>query len=151
MNIYGSNLGDLLSGTDGADSIFGHGGNDLIRGRSGNDYIHAGNGNDYIEGGGGADEIVGGLGHDTITGGWGNDRIGGGLGSDIFIFRGASGHDTIYGWEDGYDRIEIQDVDRFSDLRLDNIGYGVRISWDDSSIILPEADISDFGRADFIL
>src|SRR5262245_38618586 len=56
--IKGSNIFDVLQGTDGNDDIYAYGGADTI---------WAGAGNDYIEPGAGDDTIYGGDGNDTIS------------------------------------------------------------------------------------
>ncbi len=117
MNITGTDFGDRIYGTSGAnvindgagdDIIFGEGGADVIDAGEGantvigSGTIHAGAGSDFIQnntsiasaifGGGGNDTIYGGTGGDSLWGGDGNDRIysGGGTGSEIHPGAGSN-------------------------------------------------------------
>ena len=56
--IYGSNLGDALSGYAGNDVLVGGAGNDTLNGGDGNDHITGGSGRDFITGGAGADIFI---------------------------------------------------------------------------------------------
>jgi serralysin len=57
-NVIGSDFGDRLSGTNGANTIEGGAGNDVINGRGGDDTIWSGDGNDLLTGGSGFDTFV---------------------------------------------------------------------------------------------
>ena len=110
---YGTDNGDVIDGTDGAEHILGEGGDDVI---------NAGGDNDLVYGGWGDDTINGGDGDDLIYGQWGDDRLDGGEGSDIYRVSGNEaggwssweGHDTYSdSGSTGIDRIEAygDDVD----------------------------------------
>ncbi len=118
--IDGQNGNDSLGGQDGADTITGGLGNDSISGGGGADILAGGNGNDTIRGGGGADRLIGGRGKDVLDGGAGsdtldggraNDTLTGGNGGDTFVFKLATGDDTITGFLSATDLIDVSDYD----------------------------------------
>jgi len=74
-NAHGSDFGDSLLGSTGANELSGFGGNDTISGSGGNDTLLGGAGDDSISGGAHDDEIWGEAGNDTIDGGDGNDMV----------------------------------------------------------------------------
>jgi Ca2+-binding RTX toxin-like protein len=85
-NLYGSPLGDTLTGDGGSNSILGNGGNDVLNGGGGADYLMGGAGNDTIDGGAGVDtaafsgalasySIVNNSGTLTISGPDGTDTV----------------------------------------------------------------------------
>ena len=114
--IYGTDIGNTLNGTVGADEIYGWlvpvsntieglpTDSDTIFGREGNDYLFGGGGNDAVSGDTGNDNCYGGSGNDKLYGGDGIDQIYDGLGNDTlfggaggdYLFSGA-GADTVYG------------------------------------------------------
>ncbi|WP_052119916.1 calcium-binding protein [Inquilinus limosus] len=69
--IRGSEFGDNLTGSAGANMISGEGGDDTIAGGAGADALFGETGNDIIDGGDGNDRLVGGAGGDTLNGGAG--------------------------------------------------------------------------------
>lgn len=97
---------NVIIGTNGIDRP--------IEGTAGNDWIEALDGGDRLEGGDGDDFHFGGVGKDIHLTGSGND---------IIFLRKGDGHQTTYNadvvkdFEDGKDRIQLQDV-RYSDLNL---------------------------------
>ncbi|SFD70197.1 CAP domain-containing protein [Roseivivax sediminis] len=100
----GTEVADILDGTDGDDTLAGRGGNDSLLGRGGDDEIAAADGNDTVIAGAGADNVGGGFGDDSLLGGTGNDTIGAGRGEDFVngeagddIVNGGQGNDTIFG------------------------------------------------------
>ncbi|MBP6019522.1 MAG: hypothetical protein KA735_08520 [Burkholderiaceae bacterium] len=89
-------VGDLWTGTSGADFFIGTEGDDIANGANGNDLLMGQGGDDQLNGGDGADSIIGGAGNDRLNGGAGNDTLNGGAGNDTLI--GGSGSDTaVYG------------------------------------------------------
>ena len=58
IEIHGTKMADILTGTDGDDSLYGEGGRDRLSG---------GKGDDYLDGGTGIDTMAGGLGDDTYV------------------------------------------------------------------------------------
>jgi cadherin-like protein/hemolysin type calcium-binding protein len=100
--VYGSALGDSLSGDAsdnglfggaGADTLSGGDGADLLDGGDGDDQVSGGVGLDVLRGGDGADALAGDGGDDVLSGGVGNDTLTGGLGADIMY--GGSGDDVF--------------------------------------------------------
>lgn len=110
---------DLLRGGSGNDIINGGADNDTLFGNGNNDTIHGDDGNDSIQGAAGSDILFGGAGDDIITGGNGGDRLDGGTGSDTMngglhrdFFRFSVGYedDRINAYEQGTDRLELDDA-----------------------------------------
>ena len=67
-------------------------------------------GNDDLDGEAGDDRLFGGVGRDTLDGGRGNDVLTGGTGIDIFEFERGDGRDIITDFQNGEDRIDIDDA-----------------------------------------
>lgn len=119
-NTFEGGLGnDYLTGRWGNDQIFGGIGNDIlfggidndmIQGGDGQDAMQGGDGNDIMLGGAGNDVLLGGAGVDRINGGTGNDRINAGADTDVFVFNALFGNDTIVGFENGIELIDMTDV-----------------------------------------
>lgn len=114
--ILGGTGDDTLRGGSGNDSIEGGDDDDDLFGQGNNDLLIGGAGNDSLIGAAGADTLQGGIGDDTLTGGNGGDRLDGGAGSDLLngganadrlVFGLAYEDDTIAGFEDNIDTIEI--------------------------------------------
>jgi RTX calcium-binding nonapeptide repeat (4 copies) len=66
-NAVGSERGDTLRGTDGANRLVGGNGPDSLVGRGGNDTLHGGSGRDSLDGGTGRDTCDGQAGRDRAT------------------------------------------------------------------------------------
>ena len=122
-----SNIGegdDTLYGGDGDDTLYGEAGNDTLYGGSGQDLLYGGDGNDILYGSDNFDELYGGSGDDILDAGEGKDQLYGGSGSDIFITRKGDGSDgftrtsVIHDFEDGIDKIHLDDDLTFSDLSI---------------------------------
>lgn len=71
-----------------------------------------GGGNDDLEGGSGNDTLLGGTGRDILEGGSGNDILTGGAGVDFFEFERGDGRDRITDFQNGLDRIDLDDFSR---------------------------------------
>jgi Ca2+-binding RTX toxin-like protein len=56
-----------------------------------------------------ADILLGGSGNDRLDGGAGNDLLRGGAGLDAFVFRSASGNDTVLDFVTGADHLVFVD------------------------------------------
>ncbi len=106
QKVRGSEFGDLIYGTEGADArLRGSGGDDTIHGRDGddliegddngvpesvgNDTLYGGDGNDTLYGNAMADILHGDADNDYLDGGAGADSMDGGAGNDIFIVDNA--------------------------------------------------------------
>ncbi len=124
---------DILFGGDGDDVLYGGDDDDGLKGEIGNDALFGGNRRDILFGGEGddalygADEddaLLGESGNDTLDGGDDTDTLTGGDGSDTFVIRkgdGSSGFifaNRITDFEDGIDRISLDDGLAFSDLTI---------------------------------
>src|SRR5690606_1041980 len=93
--------------------------------------------------GNGYDTIYGGDANDTITGGSGADSLYGDAGSDIFVYNSEtdstdSGYDTIYAFEDGSDKIQVDGLiaDDISDLTLTVNGSFTMVEDNDSTFAI---------------
>ena len=114
---------DAVWGGRGDDQIHGEAGSDLLYGQVGGDKLYGGVGADRLFGGGGNDLLNGGAGADLLDGGTGRNILRGGADADVFRFTQAS-TTTISDFEDGVDRIRIQDdvAVRFEDLAVTSFG-----------------------------
>ena len=90
----GTNAGETLTGSAGADRLYGHGGNDILLGGDGDDLLRGGAGNDTLNGGNGDDLLVGGVGNDTLMGGAGDDTMQL-LSASYASIDGGTGFDTL--------------------------------------------------------
>lgn len=89
---YGTEIGQAIQGSGGADSLFGRGGADQLFGGNGNDNLIGGDGDDLLEGGNGMDRLRGSAGNDILHGGAGDDRLEGSAGTNVL--EGGEGNDT---------------------------------------------------------
>ena len=110
--IYGSIYDNWLLGYGGDDVMNGRDGNDSINGQDGNDILRGATGNDTLSGEAGNDVMYGGDGADWLEGGTGKDWLIGDAGADTYHFARFSfdpgwGNDTIFGFQDNVDKIEI--------------------------------------------
>ena len=152
--ITGTSGRDILRGTSLEDVISGYGGNDTIIAWGSRDRIYGGAGNDDIEAGYGNDYVRGGPGHDDIEGDDGNDWLYGGGGADVFEFDEDDGYDNIRDWQDGQDRIDLDDFDLSLSQVLRaarQVGDNVKFYLEETTIVVHNADRADFSGADFIL
>lgn len=91
----GTELADLITGSDGDDKINGHDGDDEIHGGAGKDVLTGNAGNDLIHGSSGNDNLYGREGNDTLNGGANNDKLMGGDDDDLLF--GGDGNDKLWG------------------------------------------------------
>ena len=101
----GTDAGEVLNGTDGADIMIGYGGGDILYGTDGDDTLMAvavvialsgGDDDDRLYGDGGWDALSGGAGDDTLYGGSDSDQLHGNEGADIFVLKtDDSGSDAV--------------------------------------------------------
>ncbi|WRH66345.1 MAG: cadherin domain-containing protein [Planktothrix sp. GU0601_MAG3] len=151
--IYGTPNNDLLQGTAGSDQIkglagsdrlYGNVGNDTIDGGDGNDIVYGGNNNDLLNGGNGSDRLYGDAGNDAVYGDAGNDVLYGGNGDDLldggagsdllygnggidtFVLASGMGQDSIYNFQDGIDKIQLNGL-AFADLLITQSGANTLI------------------------
>jgi Ca2+-binding RTX toxin-like protein len=117
--LFGLADDDYVNGGSGKDTAYGGFGNDVLLGEGGKDTLNGDLGNDEIHGGGGADSLFGGAGNDTLSGDAGNDRLDGGSGDDTlnggsgidrFVFSTGYDTDRVQGYEQGTDRILLDDA-----------------------------------------
>ena len=80
-----------------------------LAGDDNDNILIADTGDDTLFGGIGDDNLSSGSGDDQLNGGAGNDVLRGGAGLDTFIFEGAFGHDTIYGYKPEEDTLVFRD------------------------------------------
>lgn len=99
-NLIGSDFGDQLEGTAGANVIDGGDGNDTINGDSGNDTLNGDDGNDTINSGNGNDIMNGGAGDDLLEGSNGVNVYNGDAGDDTLQILGFTAGNTFDGGAD---------------------------------------------------
>lgn len=142
---------DRLAGGKDADKLLGGGGHDALFGQHGNDRLFGGVGADKLHGGGGNDILKGQIGRDLLNGQAGDDRLFGGAGADRFLFQRNSGHDTILDFQNGIDRIVIQNgANRFSQLDISRDGHDTEIHFGNTTITLEDVGIRQIDAHDFI-
>jgi Ca2+-binding RTX toxin-like protein len=93
--LAGSEFGEQITGTEGADTVNAGGGDDCVDGLGGNDNLRGGPGVDAIDGQRGNDRIRGDRGRGNLRGGTGNDRINGYRSRDVLF--GNTGRDRLHG------------------------------------------------------
>ena len=134
--------------------IVGTGADDTINGTPGPDLIFGLLGRNTIDGLGGNDLLYGGSGIDILTGSDGDDTLFGGASADIFEFDDDdTGTDRIADWTDGVDRIDLEDFDLGPGRVLAagrQVGDDVRFTFDSTVIVVSDAELANFGNADFI-
>jgi hypothetical protein len=106
---------DGVQGSGGADLIFGNAGNNVLSGGDGSDFLFGLSGTDSLFGGSGQDLLVGGAGADSLLG---NSGTSGDGVEDRFVYLSASDsgvtgatRDSIFGFEDGFDKIDLSRID----------------------------------------
>ncbi len=98
---------DTVSGGDGNDVIVGFAGDDQLHGNDGDDRLIGNWGDDVLKGGDGHDRLFAGKGDDTLEGGEGDDLLSGGWGNDVFVFNEEDGNDSVLGFRQGMDKIDV--------------------------------------------
>jgi Ca2+-binding RTX toxin-like protein len=83
--VDGTDVDDILYGSEYADTMHGRRGNDMLSGGGGDDTMFGEEGNDWLSGGTGNDTLDGGIGDDVLDGGAGDDFFISGAGADQFI------------------------------------------------------------------
>jgi hypothetical protein len=116
--LVGGSAAEDLRGLNGADRLLAQGGDDLLDGGAGRDLVaggggdtvRGGGGDDSLSGSGGADALQAAGGRDRLDGGGGADRLWGGAGADLFVFAAGGDDDRILDFEDGVDRLALDDA-----------------------------------------
>ena len=143
-NVTGSAFADLLTGIvsdnvmrggEGGDTIYGNGGADQLFGENDNDTLFGGNGDD------------------VMIGGQGNDLMNGGSGHDVFLFDMTGfGSDTISGWVDGEDQIDLAGSGlTFASFTVTQVGTATHLVAGGDTIILNATLASSVDVADFVV
>ncbi len=150
----GSDDVDFIIDDDGNSFIRTGRDNDLVDGNGGHDRIRLGNGDDVGFGGAGKDLIIGGRGMDTIVGGLDNDKLVGGKDADVFVFSTGDGHDRIFGFEDGLDKIDLSGTAFTSFSQLEDAihqrGKWAEIKLGEDQSILVQGARLDLSEEDFL-
>ncbi|MCB8837425.1 VWA domain-containing protein [Aurantimonas sp. VKM B-3413] len=154
---YGGSEVDLVFSGGGADTVAGGSGDDEIGAGAGNDQIASGKDDDLCYGGSGDDTIFAGEGSDTLYGGTGNDQIFVGAsdyGRDIVVADANNGNDTVYGFDDYYDRIDLTDtgLTTYSQIEArltDTAGGNTLLTLDGGSILIVGVETSDLSSYNF--
>jgi Ca2+-binding RTX toxin-like protein len=145
--------GDDIDGTTGAaDVLTGGAGNDLLRGGVGDDTLQGGAGTDTLVGDAGSDRLVGGAGDDQL---FGDDILGSLNDADTFVFANGWGHDRIYDFDDGLDKLDMTGVIgllNFDQLVISSSGSDTLITFPlgGDSITLQGVTASTVDASDFI-
>ena len=153
--LWGGGGDDTLDGGESNDLLVSHAGDDELHGGTGNDTLAGQDDDDALYGGAGNDRLFGGAGNDTLDGGEGNDFLVGGGGADAFVFSGASGVDTLFGFTDGEDLIDLSAyaLSGFGAVDAMQVGSDVRIdlsAHDGGDIVLRNVDLADLDAGDFL-
>ena len=109
---------DILNGLGGIDTLNGGNGNDILNGGDGDDTLNGDANTDQLDGGDGNDNLNGGTGVDTLLGGAGNDNLVGGADTSADTLIGGAGDDTM----NGGDGNDVYDVDSLGDTVIDSAG-----------------------------
>ena len=143
---------DVFVGSRDDDRLVGYAGDDVMRGDRGDDWLNgSAHRNDELAGGAGNDILTGSSGKDALVGGNGNDALRGGSDRDHFVFDGHDGRDKVWDFEDGVDRIRIEDgAERYRDLDIRQVGDDVQIAFSDTMIVVRHADAHDFTGSDLL-
>lgn len=151
-SIAGKDEHDILYGDSGDDVMTGRGGADRLEGGRGNDKVYGGDEADMVMGGPGNDYVDEGQGHGGLDGGPGDDMLVGGQGPDAFFIGPTSGDDVIKDFTAGpgmFDHLALQNL-RWDDLRFEDTSAGVKISWEDGSVVLEGVNKSQLSQDDFM-
>ena len=127
---WGTKEADTLTGDINQqqlrDQLYGYQNNDRLQGGEGDDRLWGGSGNDTLSGDNGNDTLSGNIGLDQLTGGAGSDTFV--LASHVGIAQpGEEGFDTITDFEDGVDRLALDNgiVDSTDGITLTPLTRGI--------------------------
>ena len=133
-----------LIGSQHNDVLVGNWDDNIIGGRDGHDIIYSYGGVNFLSGGDGNDKLYGGEGADTLYGG---------NGSDIFVLSYDYTEDVVKDFEDGVDKIGLDDDITFESLSISNAdGHTSIADKYDGTIymVLENITASDITADDFI-
>ena len=156
-DLRGEEGNDIIGGGAGNDKVKGGSGDDDLSGQNGEDHLAGNDGVDFLDGGSGDDYLDGGSGDDFLRGAQGDDGLHGGPGRDTYFFNGGfEGHDTIYGFVDGVDRVLITPPAPLTFEALiataEVDGDDVTITYGpDATITFDNTSLSELIEADFLL
>jgi serralysin len=151
-NAIGSELADLIGGTNGDNILDGLGGNDGLHGFDGNDIIEGGLGTDFMSGGTGADHFVYRTASDTRASGFTTLTI-----ETIADFNGAEGDRIDLSLMQGSDRFVFNGTAGFSargngEIRFDNGFVQIDANGDGLTDILIQMDgVASMSNTDFLI
>ena len=146
------NLGDSLKESGGdaeGDSLRGI---EHLIGSGGNDTLTGDDEKNKLDGGDGDDQLTGGAESDTLTGGAGDDELDGGDGDDTFVFAPGHESDTITGFNEDGDQINLTGVTGADAVTLSEtvtMGSDVVVNWAGGTITLKDEDHAGITAADF--
>ena len=138
LTVLGTEQDDEIVGSAASESIFAVDGDDVIVADAGDDIVFAGNGDDVIVGGEGDDEL---LGHG---------------GADSFVYGIGDGHDVVYDFTNGVDRIDLTRISGLAGFEELNLLVGDEATVIDferfggGSITLDHVAIADLDASDFV-
>lgn len=125
----------MLFGGNGSDRLYGDAGNDELLGDAGNDILYGGDGNDILNGGAGSDRLYGNAGFDT------------------FVLASGMGLDSIYNFQDGLDKIRLDEGLTFGALQIAQSGTSTLIkiaSTGETLASLVNTNSAGIGEGNFI-
>jgi serralysin len=151
-NAVGSELADLIGGTNDANFLGGLGGNDGLQGFDGDDIIDGGIGADFMSGGAGADHFVYRTANDTRASGFTTLTI-----ETIADFSGAEGDRIDLSLMQGSENFTFNGTAGFSargngEIRFDNGFVQIDANGDGLTDILIQMDgVASMANTDFLI
>jgi serralysin len=151
-NAVGSELADLIGGTNDANFLGGLGGNDGLHGFDGDDIIDGGIGADFMSGGAGADHFVYRTANDTRASGFTTLTI-----ETIADFSGAEGDRIDLSLMQGSENFTFNGTAGFSargngEIRFDNGFVQIDANGDGLTDILIQMDgVASMANTDFLI
>lgn len=142
--------GVTRTGGDGADSLVGGDGADVLSGAGGNDTLRGYGYDDRLFGGSGADFLSGGSGRDRVDGGSGTDTLYGGSGTDRFVFQQGDGTDYLRDFQNGVDRIVVEDAGGYGNLWFTSTLSGTWIDYGNGAVLVQAISRAALDASDFL-
>lgn len=122
-DVYGTDAGEILTGSRKSQSIFGYGGNDTLLGRNGNDYLDGGRGKDILIGGGG---------------------------KDVFALNDPNKRDIVKDFDDGVDHFSVAGMTSKSVIETTQSGGSVLVETEGISFLVRGVNASAIDIGDFL-